>query len=289
MKLQRMSNLVKRSVFGLIYVALMLGATLSNDPTLFLLVFSVIAFIAIWEYSKLVGLHSLSPLRILFDGLATMYLIALVRSGELISIVIGLIPYALYLSYLLIRSLYTDREKEPTELAKTLFGQFYIAIPLSIAAFLHGSSFYFDAEGRVLLLLMLVCIWLNDTGAFIVGSSIGRIRLFPSLSPKKSWEGFFGGMLFSSLGAWILIHYIAPNTISYYQAVALGALTSICATMGDLFESMLKRNAGVKDSGNIIPGHGGILDRIDSMLFVLPIVTLVYVIQVLYKCGILAL
>ena len=108
-----------------------------------------------------------------------------------------------------------------------------------------------------------------------MGSKIGKNRLFPSLSPKKSWEGFFGGMLFSVISTTLLAYFLDVFMFDVItRGIILGIVISIFATWGDLFESMLKRNAGVKDSGSLIPGHGGILDRIDSMLFVIPITTL---------------
>ena len=119
---------------------------------------------------------------------------------------------------------------------------------------------------------MFVMIWLNDTGAFLVGSAIGSHRLFARLSPKKSWEGFFGGFAFSIIAGY-LAHSLLPEYFAGYSANALGllgAIVSVISTWGDLFESMIKRQMGVKDSGNLIPGHGGILDRIDSLLFVAP-------------------
>ena len=117
---------------------------------------------------------------------------------------------------------------------------------------------------------------MNDTGAYLVGCTIGRHRLFERISPKKSWEGFWGGLLFSALTALAYFYFInneAPNfanSIVFY--IGLGLVVPVFATFGDLVESMFKRSIGVKDSGNLIPGHGGILDRIDSLLFVIPAV-----------------
>ena len=124
-----------------------------------------------------------------------------------------------------------------------------------------ANIFYTDEGTSILLLAIFVCIWVNDTGAYLAGSTLGKHKLFPSVSPKKSWEGFFGGLVASAVAAGLLLGWEQ----AYY-----GVLISIIATWGDLFESMIKRSVGVKDSGSILPGHGGILDRIDSLLFVLP-------------------
>lgn len=269
-----MSELLKRSIFGAIYVVLMTWAVLSSSSILFCLIFSVLAFLGIWEYSNLVGLHRTRPMRIILDALVSVFLILAAYAGK--KLILG--PYLLYLFYITIRSLYSNREEQPLELAKIIFGQCYVTTPLAIMAYIHSISihtlpFY---SPSIFLFLLLTCIWANDTGAYLIGSRFGRRRLFPSLSPKKSWEGFFGGVLFSVLTALLITSTseFLNRIFDWYLAIFLGVVISILATWGDLFESMLKRNAGVKDSGNIIPGHGGILDRIDSLLFVVPWVTL---------------
>ena len=128
-------------------------------------------------------------------------------------------------------------------------------------------------QSQALLMLIFVMIWMNDTGAFLVGCTIGKHRLFERISPKKSWEGFWGGMAFSILSG-VLYYYLIDKTNGLAFYIIMGVVTSIFATFGDLVESMFKRSIGVKDSGNLIPGHGGILDRIDSLLFVLPAMVL---------------
>lgn len=274
-----MSELLKRTIFGSLYVALILGAITLNSIPLFLSVFSALAFIAICEYTVLSNLHRTRPLRVILDGLACIYLICLAHIVDSSAFsLLMILPYLLFIAYTVIRSLYSNRNEQPAELGKIFLGQLYIALPIALASILHSSSLDFQTEYRGLLILALVCIWSNDTGAYIVGSQIGKHSLFPSLSPKKSWEGFLGGVCFSATSAWLIAHFLIPNTFCHYRAVGLGILISVFSTWGDLFESMLKRNAGMKDSGSIIPGHGGVLDRIDSMLFVLPLVTLAYLI-----------
>ena len=128
-------------------------------------------------------------------------------------------------------------------------------------------------------------IWMNDTGAFLVGCTIGKHRLFERISPKKSWEGFWGGMFFcvmTGVGYYYLISEVPATINSLPFFIILGIIVSVFATFGDLVESMFKRSVGVKDSGNLIPGHGGILDRIDSLLFVIPAVAFYLVIQFLF-------
>lgn len=256
-----MSELMKRSVFGAIYVALMLWAVLSKGEIVFCLVFSFLAFAGIWEYSALVGLHRTRPLRTILDGLVA---VAMVVSPHIGGEVGMLIPFGFYAAYIMVRSMYSERSEQPIGLAKNIFGHIYVTLPLTIMSWTHLTVSHI--YGFNLLLLLLVCIWANDTGAYIVGSKFGRHRLFPSLSPKKSWEGFFGGMLFSVIASSVIMALEGIDELP--MAILLGVIITIFATWGDLFESMLKRNAGVKDSGSLIPGHGGVLDRIDSLLFV---------------------
>ncbi len=262
-----MNELVKRSLSGIIYVALIFSAIYIDCMPFFLVVFSFIAFAAHWEYAELNRLHRTRPLRVILDALASIFMInATGLTSLLLKPSLGI--FILYLLFILVRSLYSNRSEQPAEISKIIFGHIYITLPITLATLLK------DCYPSILL-TAVIAIWANDTGAYIVGSKIGKNRLFPSLSPKKSWEGFFGGMLFSVISTTLLAYFLDVFMFDVItRGIILGIVISIFATWGDLFESMLKRNAGVKDSGSLIPGHGGILDRIDSMLFVIPITTL---------------
>ncbi|MGP1498947.1 MAG: phosphatidate cytidylyltransferase [Porphyromonas sp.] len=262
-----MNELVKRSLSGIIYVALIFSAIYTDCMPFFLVVFSFIAFAAHWEYAELNRLHRTRPLRVILDALASIFMInATGLTSLLLKPSLGI--FILYLLFILVRSLYSNRSEQPAEISKIIFGHIYITLPITLATLLK------DCYPSILL-TAVIAIWANDTGAYIVGSKIGKNRLFPSLSPKKSWEGFFGGMLFSVISTTLLAYFLDVFMFDVItRGIILGIVISIFATWGDLFESMLKRNAGVKDSGSLIPGHGGILDRIDSMLFVIPITTL---------------
>lgn len=169
-----------------------------------------------------------------------------------------------------IMTMYDRREGCITALAQSLFGILYITIPLLCMAIVGFERWH-------LALVMFVLIWLNDTGAFCVGCTIGKHKLCERLSPKKTIEGFLGGMAccVAASVAYALIFDHNPWIFGVY-----GVLVAVMSTYGDLFESMLKRHAGVKDAGNIIPGHGGVLDRIDSLLFVAPItLLLIFILQ----------
>ena len=185
-----MSNLLKRAIFGAIYVGLILAALLLREHLVYMTVFGLLVFLGTWEWSNLVSTHRIFPLRRITDAVAAVYLFW--ATHEIADMGIEhaafLIPYAGYLLYILVRSIYSERAAMPTDLAKILFGQVYVGGFLSIA-----NIFYSDEQTSMILLAIFVCIWVNDTGAYLAGSTLGKHKLFPSVSPKKSWEGFIGG------------------------------------------------------------------------------------------------
>lgn len=185
-----------------------------------------------------------------------------------------------------LRFLLTLYDKEAGALQRFAYSALcwvYIALPL-VCMSTSGEG---PLAWRVPLMLFLM-IWLNDTGAYCVGSLCGKHRLFERLSPKKSWEGFWGGLVFSVLAGVVFAllsysicaqHYYLTMSKGLYVATwgFTGAAISVAATWGDLFESLIKRSIGVKDSGHLIPGHGGILDRIDSLLFAAPVMLVIQI------------
>ncbi len=151
--------------------------------------------------------------------------------------------------------------------AYLILGQVFIALPFSLLNFLVFPSGEFNP---VFLLSLFVLIWTNDTGAYVVGISFGKHKLFERISPKKSWEGFFGGIFFALILAYFLPQITGEIDILRWFGFALIAV--VFGTWGDLIESLIKRTVDVKDSGNILPGHGGLLDRFDSLLFAVPLI-----------------
>lgn len=167
--------------------------------------------------------------------------------------------------------LYRNHSRPFTNIAYTLLGIIYIAGPLSLMNYIGftptiGGAIY---DFRLILGFFFL-LWANDTGAYLVGMSIGKHRLFPRISPKKSWEGFFGGIAVSMGVGAVLAHFF--NDYSLHVWIVMAVLISISGVFGDLIESMYKRSLQVKDSGNIMPGHGGFLDRFDAVFFASPIV-----------------
>ncbi len=270
-----MSNLLLRSISGSAYVAIVVCAVLLKNPAVYVAVFSLFALMGVWEYSRLVQNNRTRPIRSIVDGLAASYIFTITLFSGISGIDrILYVPYVAYLLYIFIRNLYTEGENGMTDLAKTILGQVYVAGGLSMANFIAFSSdsMTFADFNSPLLLSVFILIWVNDTGAYIVGSTLGRHKMAPKISPKKSWEGFVGGVVFAMICAMLLGHFWIRNGMEWYVWALVGGIAAVAATWGDLVESKLKRTAGVKDSGWIIPGHGGILDRIDSVLITLPFV-----------------
>jgi phosphatidate cytidylyltransferase len=263
-----MKNLLTRTITGLVYIALIIGGIIYGSWA-YLLMTIILAVPAVVEFKRLTVDSRESSANTCLDVVAT---VALLWSAHLFPWHLGLfVVFMLALIARLVVTLYT-RDADPLRsFTSSLAALVYVALPIALmqGILLRG--------GQPMLLGMFVLIWLNDTGAFVVGSTLGRHKLFPRLSPKKSWEGFAGGLLFC-VAASCAAHWICPgmfNGLSAAAAAGMGAVVSVMATLGDLIESLLKRAAGVKDSGNLLPGHGGMLDRIDSLLLVAPSV-LVY-------------
>ncbi len=181
------------------------------------------------------------------------------------------IPYLALLIYLMVSELYLKRKKPINNWAYSMFSQLYVALPfalLNILAFHNNKEAGNIEYNPILPLSIFVFIWLNDTGAYCVGTLIGKHRLFERISPKKSWEGSIGGGIVAVAASLILSNYF--SFLSIFAWIGLALTVIVFGTWGDLTESLLKRQLGVKDSGTILPGHGGMLDRFDSALIAIP-------------------
>lgn len=294
-----MNNLLKRALSGTVYVALIVGTCLFSTLGfgILMLVFGVIG---IYEFHNVTSDRKASITTrcgiLSLDIIGVMSLLLLALASRLM---IGSAGFAapesfmyvgmfcsLLVLYVIARvgfSLF-QRSGNPTAmLSHSALGVIYLSVGL-------GSAIVLDEMSNGLALLIFIFIWLNDTGAYFSGMTFGRHKLCVHLSPKKTWEGFFGGLLIciaagvvfslTGFGAYLmpLIPWMSSLTMLGFILPISVVLFSTC---GDLFESMIKRNYGVKDSGNIIPGHGGVLDRIDSMLFAMPGTALIIVLYVM--------
>ena len=281
-----MSTFTTRLISGTVYVALIvLALTLSMVWGLWVLL-SVFAVAGIIEFNRLTGVNRPYIFRIVLDCAAAVWLLyATAQYGMAISHGIGIfLPYLLYLLYVVCRSTFLPHQAMLPSLGNSVIGQLYIAVPLALTIRLTLVVDPFSSMTQyngLLLLAIFIFIWVNDTGAYLVGSRWGKRRLAPSISPKKSVEGSIGGLLLVLLSAVVLRLLLFPE-LSWLRILLIAAVVAIFGTIGDLFESSLKRRAGVKDSGKLIPGHGGILDRIDSFLLAVPAVYLLLAVLDLY-------
>lgn len=281
-----MSNFTTRLVSGTIYVALIVLVLVLPMIWGLWVLLSFFAVAGIIEFNRLTGVNRPYIFRIVLDCVAAVWLLyATAQYGMAISQGIGIyIPYLLYLLYVVCRSTFLPHEAMLPSLGNSLIGQLYIAVPLALAIRLTLVADPFSSMTQyngLLLLAIFIFIWVNDTGAYLVGSRWGKRRLAPNISPKKSVEGSIGGLLLVLLSAVILRLLLFPE-LSWLSILLIAAVVAIFGTIGDLFESSLKRQAGVKDSGKLIPGHGGILDRIDSLLLAVPAVYLLLAFLDLY-------
>lgn len=264
-----MNNLITRSVSGLVYVLVICCSVLF--PYVGYFVFPVIGIISLWEYFNLSGdkisgwVVSLSIVSLLLLG---AFFTFFVSDNELIRLALGLIGMV-YPIILICRLSGVESSKKAYKKGY-LQSLFYVIYPVSlIALWLNGTGLL----SAKLLLGVFIVIWINDTFAYLTGVTIGRHKLLPRISPKKSWEGLFGGMIASVVFAGIAHGYKLVEEFNRIEFVVVVLIIIIAATFGDLVESMFKRQTGIKDSGNFIPGHGGMLDRFDSFLFSLPLAT----------------
>lgn len=265
-----LKNLIIRALTGIIFVAVLVGA-ICYDSISFLVVFSFITGLTLWEFYGLVKDYENTAPKRLFSSLGGVYLFAatFAYANQLTGGIIFL-PYLLFLIYTLIAELYYKAPNPFNNWAFTFFAQLYCAGTFSMLNYIAVTS---DTPGTAVysplfIMAIFIFIWLNDTGAYLVGSLIGKRKLFERISPKKSWEGFFGGLAVA-LGASQALAWYAPE-VSWYNWLGLSATVVMFGTWGDLVESLLKRTLGVKDSGHVLPGHGGMLDRFDSLMLATP-------------------
>jgi len=262
-----MNNLLTRTLSGSLFVLIIVGAILMNEYV-FASVFALISGISILEFHKITNTKidiNVNKWLALIGGILLFLSSFVFASGKAPSTVF--LFYGLYLMLVLIYELYAQKQNPINNWAYFMLGQVFIALPFSLLNFI----LYINDYQPFILLSVFITIWVNDTGAYITGISFGKHRLFERISPKKSWEGFFGGAFFAIISGYIFSLTI-PLEISLLNWIVLSEIIVVFGTYGDLLESLLKRTIGVKDSGNIMPGHGGLLDRFDSMLLAAPAV-----------------
>lgn len=265
-----MKNLIIRALTGIIFVVVLISA-ICIHPIFFLILFCIITGLTLWEFGGLVKHYENANLQRTVNMLGGVYLFiaTFVHANGLTDGKIFL-PYLLFIMLTMIAELYYKAPNPINNWAFTLFAQIYCAGSFSMLNFIGAEPGTPGVMSYTPLFIMAIFIfvWLDDTGAYLVGSLIGKHKLFERISPKKSWEGFFGGLILALASSQAFARF-APE-INRMNWLGLAATVVLFGTWGDLIESLLKRTLGVKDSGNVLPGHGGMLDRFDSVMLAVP-------------------
>ncbi len=267
--INKYSNLVQRAITALVGGVLVLAAIIFSDWTYFLIFAAILAFSQM-EFYKLSGLDGMLPLKSFGTilGLLIFALTFMVEKERLPHEYLYLIFPLVSLTFFI--KLYKKTDKKPfTGVAYTYLGIFYVAVPfslLNLAVFSVDSVYHYE-----ILLGCLLILWASDTGAYFAGTRFGKTKLFERVSPKKSWEGFLGGAFSAIVVAFVLSQYFV--VLEDWKWLVIAGIIIIAGTYGDLIESLFKRSIEIKDSGSVLPGHGGFMDRFDGLLLSAPFIT----------------
>lgn len=270
-----MKNIVTRSLSGAVYVGLIVAGIMLGSLA-FGIVFALITLSALWEYGRLFQKELSIDLPVEIHCIGGLYLFIagfLYFSGRM--------PFEIFLPwtglflYLCIRGIFRkDLQSTLQTLAYGFFGELYIALPLCLLCRISFqemnavSCYHWE-----LPLALFIFLWLSDTFAYLCGSAFGKHALIPAISPHKSWEGLLGGLLFPTAASFLFAHWF-PEILNKWEWMGFALVVVVFGICGDLFESLIKRSLHVKDSGTMIPGHGGLLDRLDSTLLGIPAASL---------------
>ena len=265
-----MSNLVTRTLTGAAFIAIMLACLLINEYLFALLAVTLTASMLYEFYSMSMGdRHLLSRILAIIAGVSAVLLLFFNCASGMPAKYISLIAIPVFGA--IASSILEKKDGSMDDYAYLLAGLLYIAAPISLSSLMVFRSGAFDAG---MLLFFFVMIWSSDVGAYCIGTAFGQKensrKLAPHISPKKSWVGFWGGMAFS-IAAFLVLSALDLMDLPVVHGIVLAIIIHCGGVCGDLFESLWKRRFGVKDSGNVIPGHGGVLDRFDSSLIAVPL------------------
>ncbi|WP_319270624.1 phosphatidate cytidylyltransferase [uncultured Draconibacterium sp.] len=263
-----MSNLLKRSLTGIIYIAVMLGGTLLH-PIVFAVVFATLLFITQYEFYAMVEKAGHHPSRIIGSIFGVIFfLVCFGLSNNYLPRQFGFSFIPIVVILLIVEIFRSDKDTLKNAGSSTL-GFAYIALPFSLMNFVvHTSVNGQNTFYPWIMVGVFFILWINDSAAYLVGTQFGKHKMCKNISPAKSWEGLIGGAVFAVIMG--LVNAVLFQAVSMVSWIAIAVLTVVFGTLGDLFESKIKREIDIKDSGTFLPGHGGFLDRLDSLLFVIP-------------------
>jgi len=268
-----MNNFIVRTITGVFFVTAIVVSFL--NPLAMVFLFSLVTGMTIWEFAGLVNERDNVQINQFISSVAGVFLFLAmaVHCRGLDTLNLAFVPWLLTIIYLLVSELYLKATDPIQNWAYTMMSQLYIALPFSLLNVLAFQFTNCDLPW-LLPLSVFVFLWVNDSGAYCCGSLLGRHKLFPRISPGKSWEGSIGGGVLVVLAAWGISYYTESHAIvtnlTALEWMGLGLTVVVFGTWGDLIESLFKRTLGIKDSGNVLPGHGGMLDRFDSSLLAIP-------------------
>ena len=279
-----MDETLKRAISGAVYILLLLASILYSTES-FLILFGVFLIISLFEFCNLIQVDKLIPV---LAGTSLYVLVTFFsnynesKSSDIQTLDIILLSSTLLISIKCIVFLFDNNIQSVSTLSKYLYLLGYITLPF---VFITKISFGVNDYNPKIIIGLFILIWTNDTFAYIVGKSMGKHKLFEKISPKKTIEGFFGGLIFAIFAGYLISIYLIKPSAQFSDKsiliwMIIAAIVGVIGTIGDLIESKFKRIAGVKDSGKIMPGHGGVLDRLDSVIFVAPFIFLFY--KILY-------
>lgn len=264
-----MKEFAIRAISGAVYVLLLVGSLYMQSALIILL--ALFGFLSLVEFSRLIKLRSYYQylvFAVLYFGFCYMSIWQnnLRGTDEAIQI---LLVVTIFVNLILIKDLFAEKRIPLFESKRYISTTFYVS---SGFVFMLLISNYNHNFTPLLLLGSFILVWVNDSAAYLIGKNFGKQKLFPSISPKKTVEGFLGGLFFACISSFFIAHYTASLKFTHWLILAI--IVSVLGTFGDLIESKFKRQARVKDSGVIMPGHGGLLDRLDSIIFAAPFIYL---------------
>jgi phosphatidate cytidylyltransferase len=289
-----MNETLKRAISGVVFISLLISSILYSNESFFTL-FGIFLLIAVYEFCALVNFSKIAPMIFAFFIYGSVTLVCfykkftqdllfsvfnknytiIIDNNLLYQILLGI---NLIISIKCIHFLFSDRIQNISTPSKIMYLLGYAILPF---LFITKISFGVKEYNPKIIIGLFILIWTNDTFAYIVGKSIGKHKLLERISPKKTIEGFVGGIVFAVIAGFLISKYYIQASPTHLEKsiqiwTTIAVIVGVIGTLGDLIESKFKRVAGVKDSGKIMPGHGGILDRLDSVIFVAPFVFLFY-------------